>query len=62
MDLNTLGMQLGAGYELPVRTLRLHFFANLAASAYGRIATDEATVAEDVSTTLLQVGLGITLR
>jgi hypothetical protein len=62
LDLNTVGLQLGAGYDVPLRGLLLHGFANLASSAYGRIATDDAAVADGVSTTLLQLGVGITLR
>jgi hypothetical protein len=60
--LNTIGMQVGAGYELRLGGLALNNFANLISSGFGSLENEGTTIAEDVSTTLLQLGVGITLR
>ncbi len=62
ISLNSAGMQLGAGYELRLGGLALNNYANLISSGFGRLKNDGTTIAEDVSTTLLQLGVGLTIR
>lgn len=61
-SLNTLGMQLGAGYELRLGGVALTNYANLIGSSFGSLKNENTTVADDVSTSLLQFGFGLTLR
>ena len=60
--LNTVGMQLGAGCELRIAGIAITNFANLIASSFGSLKNESVTIANDVSTTLLQLGVGLTLR
>jgi hypothetical protein len=58
-----IGLQLGAGYEFRLgRTFRVNNFVNLLASSFGSLKTDDAEVVDDVSVTLLQLGVGLTRR
>ena len=60
--LNAAGMQLGAGYELRLGELALNNYLNLLSSSFGTLKNESTAIAEDVSTTLLQFGVGLTLR
>lgn len=62
ITLNTIGMQLGAGYELRLGGLALSNQVTLMGSSFGSLKNEGTTIADDVSTTLLQVGVGLTLR
>ena len=60
--LNSVGLQLGAGYDLRLGGLAITNYLNLIGSSFGSLKNGDATIAEDVSTTLLQFGVGLTLR
>jgi hypothetical protein len=60
--LNTVGMQLGAGYELRLGGLALSNQLTLMGSAFGSLKSEGTTIADDVGTTLLQIGVGLTVR
>ena len=60
--LNAVGVQLGAGYDLRLGGLALTNYLNLIGSSFGSLKNGDATIARDVSTTLLQFGVGLTLR
>ncbi len=60
--MNAVGLQLGAGYELRLGSLALNNYVNLIGSSFGSLKNENTTIAEDVSTTLLQFGIGLTLR
>ncbi|HEY0673665.1 MAG TPA: outer membrane beta-barrel protein [Longimicrobiales bacterium] len=62
IGMNALGMQFGAGYELRLGGLGLNNYVNLIGSSFGSLKNDDTVIAEDVSTTMLQLGVGITLR
>ena len=62
ISMNAIGLQLGAGYELRLGSLALNNYVNLIGSSFGSLKNDDTTIAEDVSTTLLQFGVGLTLR
>jgi hypothetical protein len=58
-----LGLQLGAGYEFRLgSSLRINNYLNLIASSFGSLRNDESQVVDDVSITLLQIGVGLTRR
>ena len=60
--MNSVGLQLGAGYDLRLGGLAITNYLNLIGSSFGSLKNGTATIAEDVSTTLLQFGVGLTLR
>lgn len=60
--MNAIGLQLGAGYDLRLGSVAITNYLNLIGSSFGSLKNGDATIAEDVSTTLLQFGVGITLR
>lgn len=60
--MNAIGLQLGGGYELRLGGLALNNYLNLTSSSFGNLKNEGTTIAEDVSTTLLQFGVGFTLR
>jgi hypothetical protein len=54
---------LGAGYELPITpTLSITNTIGLIASSFGALRAEGGTVADDVSISLLQVGVALTHR
>jgi hypothetical protein len=59
---NLFGIVMGAGYEFPIAgSLYVTNYANLLTSSFGSLNSDRgATAANDVSLTLLQIGIGIT--
>ena len=58
---NLFGLLMGAGYEFPIgRGVNVTNYASLLASSFGSLNTEGGTAANDVSLTLLQVGIGIT--
>jgi hypothetical protein len=58
---NLFGLMLGTGYELPVaRNLRVTNYVNLVASSFGSFRTERATVASDISLSIIQFGIGLT--
>jgi hypothetical protein len=62
ITMNGVGLQLGAGYELHLGRLALNNYVNLIGSSFGSLKSESTTIANDVSTTLLQFGVGLTLR
>jgi hypothetical protein len=60
--MNAVGLQLGAGYELRLGELALSNYVNLISSSFGVLKNESITIAEDVSTTVLQFGIAFTLR
>ncbi len=62
LALNSVGLQVGAGYELRLAGFAVNNFVNLISSSLGNLKNENITIAEDVSTTLLQFGVGLTLR
>jgi hypothetical protein len=60
---NMLGVQLGGGYEFKVgRSLYITNHLNLLAGSYGSLRSEGAQVVDDVSVTLVQLGIGLTRR
>jgi hypothetical protein len=60
---NLVGLMLGAGYELPITpTLSITNTIGLIASSFGALRAEGGTVADDVSISLLQVGVALTHR
>ncbi len=60
---SSLGVQLGAGYEFRVgSSLLITNYLNLHASSFGSLKEGDTQVIDDVSVTLLQLGVGITRR
>lgn len=60
---NLFGLVLGAGYEFPVTDrLSITNSIGLIASSFGSLHSDDGTVAEDVSLSLLQVGFALKHR
>jgi hypothetical protein len=62
IGLNAVGMQFGAGYQLRLGGLALNNYVNLIGSSFGSLKNESTTIAEDVSTTLVQFGVGFSLR
>jgi hypothetical protein len=62
IGMNAVGMQLGAGYDLRLGSLALTNYINVISSSFGNLKNNETTIANDVSATLLQLGVGLTLR
>ena len=60
--MNAVGLQLGAGYDVRLAGLAITNYLNLIGSSFGSLKNGTATIAEDVSITLLQFGVGLTLR
>jgi hypothetical protein len=60
--MNAVGMQVGAGYELRLGTLALNNYVNLVGSSFGSLKNESTTIADDVGVTLIQLGVGLTLR
>jgi hypothetical protein len=62
-QVGSIGVQLGAGYEFRIGN-RLHItnYVNLLASSFGALRADDALVLDDVSVSMLQIGIGITRR
>lgn len=60
--MNAIGLQLGAGYELRLGGLAVTNYLNLIGSSFGSLKNGDVRIAEDVSATLLQFGVGLTLR
>jgi len=60
--LNSLGAQLGAGYELRIGGVALSNYLNLISSSFGSLKNEDTTIADDVRTTLLQFGVAVNLR
>lgn len=59
---NGLAMQLGAGYELRLGRVGVSNYINMIGSSFGSLKNENTTIAQDVSTTLLQFGVALTLR
>lgn len=60
---NLFGVQLGAGYELPIgRSLSIVNSVGLIASSFGALRSDDGTVADDVSISLFQIGIALRHR
>lgn len=58
---NLFGITVGAGYEFPVSPgLSVSNYINLVASSFGSFRTDRATVASDISVSIIQFGIGLT--
>jgi hypothetical protein len=58
-----LSVQLGAGYELPVsQRLALSLFSTLVTTATGDLDFNGTRVTDDMRLTLIQFGLGVTMR
>lgn len=58
---NLVGLLVGAGYDFPVSArLSVTNYVNLVASSFGSLRSDRGTVANDVSLSLLQFGIGLT--
>jgi hypothetical protein len=62
ISMNALGMQVGAGYELQLGSLALTNYLNLIGSSFASLKNESTTIADDVGSTLIQIGVGITLR
>lgn len=62
ISMNALGLQVGTGYRFELGTLALHGYANLLGSSFGSLQSEGTTIVPDVSATLLQFGVGVTLR
>jgi len=63
VNTGNVGVQLGAGYEFRVGgSLYLTNYANLHASSFGSLRADGAVAVDDVSLSMLQIGVGITRR
>jgi hypothetical protein len=60
--MNAAGMQVGAGYELRLGSLALNNYVNLIGSSFGSLKNESTTIAEAVGTTVIQLGVGLTLR
>ena len=60
--MNAVGMQVGAGYELMLNGLALNNFVNLMGSSFAHLKNQGTTIAGDVGTTLIQIGVGLTVR
>ena len=57
----TMGVNLGLGYEFPVRPgFSLVPFLNLVASSFGSLSQNGEQLAGDLNVTLIQFGLGLT--
>lgn len=64
-DLSTgsVGVQLGGGYEFHIGDrLLITNYMNLLASSFGSLHTADVRVVDDVSVSMLQIGIGITRR
>lgn len=60
---NLIGLLLGAGYEFPITDeLNLTNTIGLIASSFGRVRADAGTIADDVSISLLHIGISVTHR
>ncbi len=58
---NLLGIVIGAGYQFEVAPgLSVTNYVSLLASSFGSLRRDNASVTDDVSVSLLQIGIGIT--
>jgi hypothetical protein len=58
---NLLGLLIGAGFEFPVAPgLNVTNYVSLLASSFGSLRSERSTVANDVSISLLQFGIGLT--
>jgi hypothetical protein len=62
ITMNAVGMQVGAGYELMLGGLALNNYINLIGSSFASLKNQGTTIAEDVSTTAIQFGVGLTVR
>jgi Outer membrane protein beta-barrel domain len=60
--MNAAGMQVGAGYELRLGSVALNNYVNLIGSSFASLKNEATTFAGDVNTTMLQFGVGLTLR
>lgn len=60
---NLFGLQLGAGYELVLtESLRITNSIGIIATTFGSISSEDGVVAEDVSLSMLQIGVSLTRR
>jgi hypothetical protein len=60
---NLFGLLLGAGYDIPIgESLSITNTVGLIASSFGSLRSDAGTVAEDVSVSLLHIGISLTHR
>jgi hypothetical protein len=58
---NLLGLLVGLGYEFRVGPgLTVTNYVNLLASSFGSLRSERADVTDDVSLSLLQIGIGLT--
>jgi|SRR5687767_12705275 len=62
ISLNSIGMQVGGGYELRLGGLAISNYVNVISSSFGSLKNESTTIANDVSTTLLQLGVGVTIK
>ena len=60
--LNSAGLQVGGGFEFQLGGFALNNYINLIGSSFGNLKNGSDTIANDVSTTLLQFGVGFTMR
>jgi hypothetical protein len=60
--MNTAGLQVGGGFEFQLGGFALNNYVNLIGSSFGNLKNGSDTIANDVSTTLLQFGVGFTMR
>ncbi|MGH7469373.1 MAG: outer membrane beta-barrel protein [Longimicrobiales bacterium] len=59
----SIGVQLGAGYEFRIGSnLHITNYMNLLTSSFGKLRSEDDVVVDDVSVTLLQIGVGLTRR
>jgi hypothetical protein len=60
---NLFGLLVGLGYEFRIGSgVSATNFVNLLASSFGSLGSDAGNVADDMSLSLLQVGIGLTWR
>jgi hypothetical protein len=60
---NLIGLVVGAGYEFPIGgRLSITNDLSLVASSFGALKNGDATAADDVSITVIQLGVGIRRR
>jgi hypothetical protein len=58
-----IGVQLGAGYEFAVPGgLTMSNFVNLAATSFAQLRSEDETLADEASVTLVQIGVAVTRR
>jgi hypothetical protein len=62
IGMNSAGLQVGGGFEFQLGGFALNNYVNLIGSSFGNLKNGSDTIANDVSATLLQFGVGFTMR